>query len=583
MYLNPDEVITKCELLAERFPDAVTLETLPEPTTEGRAMLLLRIKAGPKAPRHGLYVQANIHAREWGTTDIVLHFVEQLLLADAAGINLVFRDKVFPLEAIRLALHRTELFVVPCVNPDGRAFSMGPGDDPDEFPNHMWRKNRRVTGTGNSCVGVDLNRNCDWIWDFRTAVHPEAQQGVGTSCSGWVSAWDDPCSDPSGTYHGDQPFSEPEARNVRSVLDAHRHIRAFVDLHGVLGAIMVPYADDETQSTDPEQNFLNPTYDRLRGLRDTTGPGCSAPPHADGAAYREFMHRVDLERFTALSNLQRTAVETVHGTRYRTGTSFLEMYGMSGNMNDYAWSRHITQPTCGKVDGYIYEFERVSDSSGLYAYGFQPPFEADEGNAGPDDMIHIIRDVSAGLAALFVNLDRIPIAEHAPATIDFGKVRIGAPKVRTVTVANRGVRTFAVGPASLVGPAGPFSTGTPSAASLAPAAVTTVSVTAAPLNTAFAVGHVAVEFQYEGESVRDVRMVRCTAQGCTVPDGVCVAPTFTATTNAILCFWRVIVNLVLILALALFAWLPSVRCTIKQLWFRIVHCRKGNDDPCLVL
>ena len=372
MYLNVDEIATKCELLVEQFPDEVTLANLPEPTHDGLDMQLLRVKAGPKAPRHGLYIQANIHAREWGTSDIVMHFVEQVLIAFRDETDLTFGNKTFPKEDIRTALHRVELFIVPCVNPDGRAFSMQPGDTPGSFPHSMWRKNRRDNGDP-QCMGVDLNRNFDWIWDFKTATHPDAwaeNQTPYSYCQGYVNTTDSICDD---RYHGDKPFSEPEARNVRSVLDAHSHIRIFVDLHGVLGKVMTPWADDEVQTTDPDQNFTNDAFDGKRGLRDTQspGPGCTNnPPLADGAAYREFMHTVDQSRHGICAALQCDAILAVRGKTYRTGISFLEMYGMSGNAHDYAWSRHVANPERAKVDGYIYEFEMPP----VEPY-FQPPFE----------------------------------------------------------------------------------------------------------------------------------------------------------------------------------------------------------------
>ncbi len=100
MYLNFDEIATKCELLALQFPDEVTVDTLPEPTREGRDVPLLRVRAGPKAPRHGLYIQANIHGCEWGTADIAMHFVEQLLIAFHDGTDLNFEAKTFPNDVI---------------------------------------------------------------------------------------------------------------------------------------------------------------------------------------------------------------------------------------------------------------------------------------------------------------------------------------------------------------------------------------------------------------------------------------------------------------------------------------------------
>ena len=82
---------------------------------------------------------------------------------------------------------------------------------------------------------------------------------------------------------------------------------------------MTPWADDEVQSTDPEQNFTNPAYDGQRGLRDTRSSeiGCeNTPPHPDGAAYREFMHSVDQPRYRGVGVMQQHAVQDVRGTSY---------------------------------------------------------------------------------------------------------------------------------------------------------------------------------------------------------------------------------------------------------------------------
>jgi hypothetical protein len=256
------------------------------------------------------------------------------------------------------------------------------------------------------------------------------------------------------------------------------------------------------------------------------------------------------------------------------------MYGMSGNMNDYAYSRHHADPARAKIDGYIYEFERITGPTpDAYGYGFQPPFED---SPGPDDMSRIIRDVAAGLTALLLNVDRIPIVACSPARLSFGRVPVGTSRRLTIALANRGVRAFDLGAIGLIGPAGPFTVGTPSQTHLAPGERATIPVDAAPADTERAVGRVAIEFAYPDETVRDVRTVRCTARGCTAPADACLAPMFEPA-RGITCFLRRIVYGLLIVVLSLFAFIPSVRCTIKQLRFRIRHCADGNDDGCRTL
>jgi hypothetical protein len=83
-----------------------------------------------------------------------------------------------------------------------------------------------------------------------------------------------------------------------------------------------------------------------------------------------------------------------------------------------------------------------------------------------------------------------------------------------------------------------------------------------------------------GTVVRDVRIVRCTLTGCSVASGACVAPTFRATQSSLACLLLAIVYSIVIAVLAIFAWIPSINCRIRQVAFRIAHCRDGNADPC---
>ena len=61
--------------------------------------------------------------------------------------------------------------------------------------------------------------------------------------------------------------------------------------------------------------------------------------------------------------------------------------------------------------------------------------------------------------------------------------------------------------------------------------------------------------------------------------GDCYAPKFGAQ-NWLVCIFVSIMYIILIAFLYLFSWIPSVRCTIKQLQFRIQRCTKGNTSSC---
>ena len=83
-----------------------------------------------------------------------------------------------------------------------------------------------------------------------------------------------------------------------------------------MGEVMTPWADDEVQTTDPEQNFLNPAFDGKRGLTSGVHPFSGFPAastilNPDGAVYQEFMHVADRDRYQTFAQLQSDAIKTV--------------------------------------------------------------------------------------------------------------------------------------------------------------------------------------------------------------------------------------------------------------------------------
>src|SRR4051795_3346214 len=80
-YLNVAEVETALALAARPENAAFTEFTiLPYRTWEGRTSSALRIHAGLAAPA-GVYLLGGVHAREWGSPDLLINFVQ--LLTDA--------------------------------------------------------------------------------------------------------------------------------------------------------------------------------------------------------------------------------------------------------------------------------------------------------------------------------------------------------------------------------------------------------------------------------------------------------------------------------------------------------------------
>src|SRR6185503_8419515 len=125
--------------------------------------------------------------RELVNPDGLISWAFDICEAYTSGTGLTYGQTTFDADTIKSLLESLDIFIVPLVNPDGRAFVLNP--DGDAF----WRKNRADNGP-DTCQGVDLNRNCDLLFD----------SGIGSSS--------DPCSD---IFRGPSAFSEPETRNIK--------------------------------------------------------------------------------------------------------------------------------------------------------------------------------------------------------------------------------------------------------------------------------------------------------------------------------------------------------------------------------
>jgi murein tripeptide amidase MpaA len=263
-YLTADEVESALQTLAATYPEAASVLPLPQQTWGGVTSHVLQLRAGQQQARMGVLVMGGMHAREWGGSDICVAFATNLLRAYRAGRRLRYGNKTFAAADVRAILENLDVFVFADVNPDGKAYSQSV--DPGQPQNFWWRKNRRLSGLPGGAQGVDLNRNFDFLWT----------SGIGTTADATQF-----------TYKGPEPFSEPEARNVRWLLDTHDQIGYVVDVHSFGELILYSWGDDENQDDTPAQSFLNPAFDGVRGLVGDLGlPGVHGrwrPGHARGA------------------------------------------------------------------------------------------------------------------------------------------------------------------------------------------------------------------------------------------------------------------------------------------------------------
>jgi hypothetical protein len=407
----------------------------PGGSSPGRLVSCLRLGTGTGEGRPRILILGGIHAREWVPPDAITTFVEKLLEAYRTSSAMTYprwvdkrRSPSVPYAEIRipfspdvkLMIEGTELYVVPLVNPDGRAFSMS------GFERHGWRKNRRPAPSGVTCpplsgantfdsndpAGVDLNRNFDIAWDFNRYYSAKAVSDM--TARGELGISESPCS-PRQNFHGPKPEPasapreiEPETRNVEELIDSKK-INFFMDVHSAAGKILFPWGIEQNQEEkgeNPEQSFQNPAFDR----GSPSSPGRDGP----GTAYKEWMppgslaaHEklathiaariADSTGFTAkqVAEKDKTAEAAREDSKYDAAPA-IGLFGKkpeftTGASEEFAFSRSIGKDpgppvkakALGPVLAFTFECGRTADGA------FQPKAEYPK----------VEREVAAGLAA----------------------------------------------------------------------------------------------------------------------------------------------------------------------------------------
>lgn len=343
-YMTSDAIEGVLALLHAAYPTFTQLVQLPETSVEQRVIHALRIGAGG-SDRNGVLLVAGTHARELINPDALVGLAYKLCWSYENRTDVTLGQKLWSAPDIQLLVEGLDIFILSLLNPDGREFV--------RLYDPWWRKNRGYNADGSR--GTDLNRNYDFLWKWsigQTSNVPSSE-----------------------VYQGSAPFSEPETRNVRWLLDSYPNINGFVDVHSYSELILFPWGDDENQSTDTTQNFLNPTWD---GLRGTIG------------GYAEYIPAPDLAKFTDLSNKIRDAIAGVRGRSYTVEQGF-QLYPTSGASSDYAYSRFFRPGGNAKVWALDIESNRGDRGA---QYGFQPPYP---------DALEVSEEVQSGLLQLMTS------------------------------------------------------------------------------------------------------------------------------------------------------------------------------------
>lgn len=135
-------------------------------------------------------------------------------------------------DRVRWVVNNREIYIVPMVNPDGVEAGTRKSREPNYGP--LGRPLPDV-GVGNP-VGVDLNRNYDYMWGI---MYPPA----------------DTTNPYSNTYQGETAFCEKETQALRDFVNAHEFVLS-LSYHTYGGMVLYPWGYTY-EDTDDEELFVH--------------------------------------------------------------------------------------------------------------------------------------------------------------------------------------------------------------------------------------------------------------------------------------------------------------------------------------
>lgn len=218
-YYTYDELLEQLDLMRSMYPNLITMrDSLPEvngvsTSHEGRPIWMVKVSnnADVDEEEPEMIYTALHHAREPGSLTQTIFYLWYLL--ENYGTE----------ENVTAILNNTELYFVPCLNPDGYVYN----ETIQPNGGGMWRKNRRNNGDGT--FGVDLNRNYAYQWGFDN-------QGSSPQTN-------------SNTYRGPSPASEPEIQLITNFVDNH-DFKFALNYHTYGGLLIYPWGYSDSFTPD---------------------------------------------------------------------------------------------------------------------------------------------------------------------------------------------------------------------------------------------------------------------------------------------------------------------------------------------
>lgn len=222
-YQPLENIYAWMEGLVDQYPNIVSIFN-PGTTIEGRPILGVKISYKPNNP--GIFIESNIHAREWITSATSTFLINELLTSDDL--------------LVRTIAENINWWILPVANPDGFVYS--------HTNDRLWRKNRRPIGPIKNVdkvfkyldvtvYGVDLNRNFDFHW---------RDSGSGRT---FLTLTD--------TYSGSEPFSEPESKSLAEFYTkVASNVTIYLAFHSYSQLLLYPYAADDAGEISNQEDHI---------------------------------------------------------------------------------------------------------------------------------------------------------------------------------------------------------------------------------------------------------------------------------------------------------------------------------------
>lgn len=218
-YYTFNQMKADLDKMAQLYPNLISVKESLATTIDGNPIYYVRISDNPsvnESEPEVLYTALH-HSREPASLSQLMYFMWYLL------------ENYSKDPTVKHIVDNTELYLVPCVNPDGYKYN----ESTNPNGGGMWRKNRKKIG---SYYGVDLNRNYGLGWGYD-------DQGSSSSSN-------------SEAYRGPKAFSEIETSTIKSFCESHNFLLA-LNYHTFGNLLIYPWGYKSAAFTPDSTLFDN--------------------------------------------------------------------------------------------------------------------------------------------------------------------------------------------------------------------------------------------------------------------------------------------------------------------------------------